>query len=91
MKIKISKSQWEEMGKKAGWRDRETEMLRADIINTVKTMDLQGLLDIRAVCIDMGIDVGVKKIRCSICDAIAESDKSGNEICSNPKCPNYKR
>ena len=56
MRLKLSKSQ-REMEKKAGWRDRETEMLRVAIINAVKTMDLQGLLDVRAVCIDMGINL----------------------------------
>ena len=49
MKIKISKSKWEEMGKKAGWKENDTTALPEDINNFVTQFNAVGTGDVEFV------------------------------------------
>jgi hypothetical protein len=55
MKIKLSKNQWEEMGKKAGWM--KTSIMANDHESLVETHDLKGTLDFLSKTVWRGIDL----------------------------------
>jgi len=88
MKIKLSKSQWEIMGKKAGWVKKS--MVANDHESLVETHDLKGVLDFLSRTVWKGIDLKPWDLM-MLFNQIVQSENGQYECSWNTRTPNIAR